>query len=93
MLPHSRNASAVGLWPPGPPGRRPPWPRSIVEMPRTDGSGVSPGANATLASPVRLVVASPAGKVDTGYGSNGFTGPVVSDRPTTGGWILMVEGR
>ena len=36
---------------------------SIVEMPRTDGSGLSPRTTATLANPVQLVVAYPSGMV------------------------------
>lgn len=45
---------------------------SIVEMPRSDGSGRSERTLATLASPVEFVIAYPAGMVDTSRGVNGF---------------------
>ncbi len=38
---------------------------SIVDQPRTDGSGMSPTTLATLAEPVQFVVAYPTGMVDT----------------------------
>ena len=68
---------------------------SIVDQPRTDGSGMSPTTMATLAEPVQFVIAYPTGMVDTaraftftnGTGAN-WTAPtrrtVTMTNPTTG---------
>jgi len=50
-----------------------PWGFSVVESPRTDGSGTSPRTTATLPGPVQLVVAYPAGMVDTAAAGGGFS--------------------